>query len=93
MAVGEGFSRQCEAIRRKMAMTRRGRMLAMQVTLDRGAAMVASLSVEKWAQWTVYFLEVMDGLLGQRHVLGEVREEFLRQVRDSISDRLGADGW
>ncbi len=82
-----------ERLVRKDEMAHRGRMLALQITLDRGAAMVASLGYEKWGQWAVYFLEVMDGLLGQRKVLGEVREEFLRQVRDSISDRLGADGW
>lgn len=93
MAVNERFAQDCEVIRRRMAMSRRGRILALQVTLDRGAAMVASLNAEEWTRWTSYFVEVVDGCLGQRHVLAEVREEFLRQMADRIAHRLAQDGW
>jgi len=93
MAVENDFELRMRRWRERQGPLCREGLLEVQVGLDRAAVMVAVLGHEKWAQWTVYFLEVVDALLGESHVSEELREEFLRRVRDSISDRLGADGW
>lgn len=93
MAVNEECRREIGLIRRRMAMTPRGRVLTLQIELDRAAIDVAVLPHKDWARWTAYFVEVVDGLLAESHVSEELREEFLHRVAAAIADRLGEGHW